>query len=82
MKTLITNAHIISPGIDLPGGSVLVEGSKIIAVLQPGETDGVKWVSFAQVHEMIRSKQICKVIAKQFLKQESQLSARQKEKKH
>ena len=38
MKTLITNAHIISPGIDLPGGSVLVEGSKIIAVLQPGET--------------------------------------------
>ena len=38
MKTLITNAHIISPGIDLPGGSVLVEGSKIVAVLQPGET--------------------------------------------
>ena len=38
MKTLITNAHIISPGIDLPGGSVLVEDSKIIAVLQPGET--------------------------------------------
>lgn len=38
MKTLITNAHIISPGIDLPGGSVLVEGSKIIAVLQPGES--------------------------------------------
>lgn len=37
MKTLITNAHIISPGIDLPGGSVLVEDSKIIAVLQPGE---------------------------------------------
>ncbi len=51
-------------------------------VLQPGETDGAKWVSFSQVHEMIRKKQICKVIAKQFLKQESQLLARQKEKKH
>ncbi len=38
MKTLITNAHIISPGIDLVGGSVLIEDTKIIAVLQPGET--------------------------------------------
>ena len=38
MKTLITNAHIISPGIDLVGGSVLIEDSKIVAVLQPGET--------------------------------------------
>lgn len=39
-------------------------------VLQPGETDGVKWVAFDQVHEMIAQKQICKVIAKQFLRQE------------
>ncbi len=38
MKTLITNAHIISPGIDLVGGSVLIEDTKIVAVLQPGET--------------------------------------------
>lgn len=38
MKTLITNAHIISPGIDIAGGSVLLEGSTIAAVLQPGET--------------------------------------------
>ncbi len=38
MKTLITNAHIISPGIDIPGGSVLLDGSKIAAVLMPGET--------------------------------------------
>ena len=37
MKTLITNAHIISPGIDIEGGSVLLDGSKIAAVLQPGE---------------------------------------------
>ena len=38
MKTLITNAHIISPGIDIVGGSVLIDGSKIAAVLTPGET--------------------------------------------
>lgn len=38
MKTLITNAHIISPGIDIVGGSVLIEGKRIIAVLTPGET--------------------------------------------
>ena len=37
MKTLITNAHIISPGIDIEGGSVLLDGSKIAAVLQPGD---------------------------------------------
>ena len=38
MKTLITNAHIISPGIDIVGGSVLIDGTKIVAVLTPGET--------------------------------------------
>ena len=38
MKTLITNAHIVSPGIDIAGGSVLLDGNRIIAVLQPGET--------------------------------------------
>lgn len=38
MKTLITNAHIISPGIDIVGGSVLIDGNKIAAVLTPGET--------------------------------------------
>lgn len=37
MKTLITNAHIISPGIDIEGGSVLLDGSKIAAVLQAGD---------------------------------------------
>ena len=46
-------------------------------VLQPGETDGVKWVSFAQVHEMIRRKEICRVIAKQFLRHEPKLLQRQ-----
>ena len=38
MKTLITNAHIISPGIDIVGGSVLIDGKRIAAVLTPGET--------------------------------------------
>ena len=46
-------------------------------VLQPGETDAVRWVSFAEVHEMIRRKEICSVIAKQFLRQEPQLLSRQ-----
>ena len=42
-------------------------------VLQPGETDAAKWVTFAQVHEMICRNEICKVIAKQFLRQEQML---------
>jgi mutator protein MutT len=46
-------------------------------VLQPGETDGVQWATFEQVHEMIRKKQICKVIAQQFLRREPELLARQ-----
>lgn len=37
MKTLITNAHIISPGIDIAGGSVLLDGKRIVAVVQPGD---------------------------------------------
>lgn len=39
-------------------------------ILQPGETDGAQWVSFETVHEMIRKKQICRIIAGQFLRQE------------
>lgn len=46
-------------------------------VLQPQETDAVQWVSFEKVHEMIRQKQICHVIAHQFLRQEPMLQARQ-----
>ena len=42
-------------------------------VLLPGETDDVKWVTFDEIHEMIRQKQICSIIAKQFLRQESML---------
>lgn len=46
-------------------------------VLLPGETDGVQWVTFAQVHEMIRRKEICAVIARQFLLQEPMLLKKQ-----
>lgn len=46
-------------------------------ILQPGETDAVRWVSFQRVHEMIARGEICKIIAKQFLRQEADLIARQ-----
>lgn len=42
-------------------------------VLQPGETDGAKWVTFEQIHAMIRRKEICRIIADQFLRQEKKL---------
>lgn len=46
-------------------------------VLLPGETDAVKWVSHADVHEMIARKEICHIIAQQFLEEEPQLQKRQ-----
>ena len=45
-------------------------------VLQPGETDDVRWATFEQVHELIRSGQICSVIARQFLHEEPELRRR------
>ena len=46
--------------------------------LLPGETVDAVWASFSQVHEMIAQKKICKVIARQFLRQEPMLLARQR----
>ena len=46
-------------------------------VLQPGETDAVKWVTFSEVHQMIQRGEVCKVIADQFLRQEEMLRAGQ-----
>lgn len=46
-------------------------------VLLPGETDAVQWVTLEQVHEMIDKRQICQVIANQFLRQEPELKLRQ-----
>ena len=37
MQTAIVNAHIISPDLDIPGGTILVDGSVISAVLPPEE---------------------------------------------
>ena len=45
--------------------------------LLPGETDAAKWVSLPEVHEMIGNKEICRIIANQFLRQESILRQRQ-----
>ena len=44
--------------------------------LLPGETDGAQWASFEKIHELIEQKQICKVIAKQFLEEEANLKAK------
>ncbi|MBE6978028.1 MAG: NUDIX domain-containing protein [Ruminococcaceae bacterium] len=46
-------------------------------VLLPGETDDVQWATFEQVHAMIENKQICSIIARQFLRQEALLKAKQ-----
>ncbi len=46
-------------------------------VLQPGETDGAQWVDFDTVHQMIRDRQICRIISRQFLRQEKQLRIKQ-----
>ena len=45
--------------------------------LLPGETDGVQWADFDMVHQLIREKKICHIIARQFQKQELDLKARQ-----
>lgn len=45
--------------------------------LLPGETDGAKWVTFDEVHRMIRNGQICDIIAEQFLHEEPELWKRQ-----
>ena len=46
-------------------------------VLLPGETDDAKWVTLEEVHNMIDRKEICQVIANQFICQEPMLRQRQ-----
>lgn len=46
-------------------------------VLQPGETDDVKWADFQEIHRMIDAGEICKIISRQFLRQEMQLRLKQ-----
>ena len=45
--------------------------------LQRGETDAIKWASFEEIREMIRSREICDIIAAQFLHEEKALRERQ-----
>jgi mutator protein MutT len=45
-------------------------------VLLPGETDAVQWASYGKIHWMIRTGKICKIIARQFLRQEKMLKLR------
>lgn len=46
-------------------------------VLLPGETDDVQWASMQKVRQMVRNGEICRIIGKQFRRQESDLLARQ-----
>lgn len=46
-------------------------------VLQEGETTDAMWVTFDQIHQMIKRRDICRVISKQFLQQEKMLLERQ-----
>ena len=50
--------------------------AKVKVVLQPGETDGVQWATFEMVREMVKKRQICKVIGRQFLRHEPMLLKR------
>ena len=45
--------------------------------LLPGETDDVQWATFSQIHAMIRRRQICYIIANQFIRQEPYLKTKQ-----
>lgn len=46
-------------------------------VLLPGETDDVQWASMAKVRKMVKTGEICKIIGRQFLRQEKTLLLRQ-----
>lgn len=45
-------------------------------VLLPGETDGVQWAGYDRIYRMIRERKICRIIARQFLRQERMLRLR------
>ena len=46
-------------------------------VLQPGETDGARWVSFDEAQSMVDRKEICAIIGRQFMRQAPLLKQRQ-----
>ena len=46
-------------------------------VLLEGETTAAKWATFAEIREMIKNREICRIIGRQFMHQEPQLLDRQ-----
>ena len=44
--------------------------------LLPGETDDAMWASYGKIHWMIRTGKICKIIGRQFCRQEKKLRLR------
>lgn len=48
-------------------------------VLQPGETVDANWFTFEEVHSLIRSRNMCKVIAQQFISFEEALLSMQEQ---
>ncbi len=46
-------------------------------ILQPGETDAARWATPEEIHELIRSRQVCAVIARQFTQQLPMVMQRQ-----
>lgn len=46
-------------------------------VLLPGETDDVQWASMQKVRQMVFTGEICRIIGRQFRRQEKDLLARQ-----
>ena len=46
-------------------------------VLLPGETDAARWATMDEVRGMVRDGQICRIIGRQFRRQEPDLLARQ-----
>lgn len=46
-------------------------------VLLPGETDDVQWASVEKVRAMVKSGEICRIIGRQFLRQQKDLLIRQ-----
>ncbi len=46
-------------------------------VLLPGETDGVRWVTMEQMHDLVETGAVCKIIGTQFLRWEPELLKRQ-----
>ena len=46
-------------------------------VLQPGETDDARWVSFEEAQAMVDRKEICTIIGRQYMRQAPLLKQRQ-----